>query len=321
MKKQINLTDFFSFCGINCPKEIIITQDDGMYPFNEDPEANWTFYTLKGLPILRGQLSVPPKNVACIAVGNGVEAIAMGMIFPEIENLVLTDIDEGVVSGAVTNILNNLPHFKGKVIGKVGSLCDPLKETGLKFDLIFGNVPNLICKEDKDLSSGDEKGTFMKENTLSQNIPEKFIQWGMGTQYEFLKGAYNILAKGGSIISLVGMRFPGSMAGELFKSCNLKLQLGLPMGFKWQTQPEIDFIGYSELEQKYGVRFDFYLFDEAKEILRKAKISNPSLSISNMEMKNMLEGVEVSSIEALELCREKGTRCGHLVYPLRGIKE
>ena len=194
-------------------------------------------------------------------------------------------------------------------------------QTGLEFDLIFGNVPNLICDEDKDLNRGDEKGTFIKKSTLNLNVPEAFVQWGLATQYEFLTGAYKALRKGGSVVSLIGGRFPGSVARDLFQSCGLKLQLGLPMGFKWQTQPEIDFLGYSELEKKYGVLFVFYQYEEAKKILKAAGISNPTTSMSSMQMKEILEGVEYTATDALKLYREKRTKFGHIVHMCRGVKE
>ena len=318
-KKLIDLTDFFSYCGVPSGK-IAIVQDDGVYPFNRDYEANWTYYTLKGLPFLRNSLGKISKNIACIAAGNGVEAIGMGIFFPELANLVLTDIDAGVVSGGVANVLLNIPGFTEYVTGKVGSLCDPLIQTGLEFDLIFGNVPNLICDEEKDLSDGNDKGTFMKKNTLSQNIPEKFTQWGLATQYEFLTGAYKALRKGGSVVSLIGGRVPGSVIGNLFKSCGLKLQLDLPMGFKWQTQPKIDFMGYAELEKKHGVLFAFYEYEKAREILKVAGVPNPTMSMSSMQMKDILEGVEVTAAQALELYKKKRAKFGHIVHMCRGVK-
>ena len=320
MKKLIKLTDSLSYCGVPSG-EITIIQDEGMYPFNKDREANWTYYTLKGLPFLRKNLGRIPTNIACVAAGNGVEAIGMGIFFSEVENLVLTDIDNEVAAGGVANVLFNLPELMGKVTGRVGSLCDPLIQTGLEYDLIFGNVPNLICDEEKDLSNGNDKGTFMKENTLSSSIPEKFTQWGLATQYEFLTGAYKALSKGGSVVSLIGGRVPGSAIGDLFKNCGLKLQLDLPMGFKWQTQPEIDFKGYAELEKKHGVLFAFYEYDKAKEILEAAGISNPTTSMSSMQMKEILEGVEYTATDALKLYREKRTKFGHIVHMCRGVKE
>ena len=319
-KKLINLTDFFSYCGVPSG-EIVIVQDSGMYPFNRDFEANWTYYTLKGLPFLRKNLGRIPTNIACVAAGNGVEGIAMGKIFPELENMVLTDIDSEVVAGGLANVLLNLPGLLNQVSGKVGSLCDPLLRTGFKFDIIFGNVPNLICDEKRNLSDGNDKGTFMKGNTLGSDIPHNFVEWGLATQYEFLTGAQKVLCKGGSVVSLIGGRVPGSVIGDLFESCGLKLQLDLPMGFKWQTQPEIDFQGYADLEKKHGVLFAFYLYQEAKEILEAAGISNPTVSISSMHMKDMLEGVEYTATEALELYRTKRAKFGHIVHMCRGVKE
>jgi hypothetical protein len=200
-----------------------------------------------------------------------------------------------------------------------GSLCQPLKETDPKFDLVHGNVPNLICNNKKDLSSGSNKGTFVKESILNEAIPEDYLKWGLGTQYLYLKQASEILNKGGSVVTILGGRFPLEILSKLLNDCNLTLMPEFSTGFKWQTQPRPDYKGYAELEKKYGISFDFYLFDEAKKIMADKKIQNPTPYYNGKNLKNLFSDIRVSANQALEL-NKKGIKCGHTVHMIRGLK-
>jgi hypothetical protein len=312
--KIVDLTKFFDYCGINLPK-VEITETEGMYPFNSDHEANWTYFTFKGYQYLKPKIE-PLLNIACIAAGSGVEVIGLNMIFP-LASFYLTDIDTEIAAGALDNVKKIFPVPKFSAL--TGSLCEPLKKTGLKFDLIHGNVPNLICDDDKDLSSGDDKGTFVKSGILKEQIPEEYIKWGLGTQYEYLKGAYEVLNPGGSVVAMIGGRFPLHLVRKLFSDCNLKLEPEFSVGFKWQTQPEPDFIAYSELEKKFGVKFEFFLYNEAIKILKKEKIENPAPDLTGQEMKDLFMYIQVSATRALELYK-LGVKCGHTVHLFRGTK-
>ena len=287
-----------------------------MYPFNPDFKANWIYFTFTGYQFLKSKLTKLPERIACVAAGSGIEAIGMVKIFPDAKSITITDIDKEVVSNAFLNVKNALPNFN--VIPRIGSLCSPLLGDPYKFDLIHGNVPNLICDDGKDLSSGSDKGTFVKESLLT-DIPEEYLKWALGTQYIFLKGAYNVLRKNGSIITIVGGRFPLEIVEKLFSDCNLKLAPEFSVGFKWQTQPEPDYLGYAELEGKYGIEFDFFLYEEALEILKQNGIENPTPSYTGNEVKDILADVLVSAKEALEL-HGKGIKCGHTVHMFRGVR-
>jgi hypothetical protein len=317
MSGTIDLTNFFNHCGISFPHNVEITETEGMYPFNPDYEANWTYFTFKGYQYLRDKIE-PPFRIACVAAGSGIEVIGLNRIFP-LASFYLTDIDSEIVSVALKNVKGIFPVPKFTAL--TGSLCEPLIESGLKFDLIHGNVPNLICNDDKDLSSGDDKGTFIKSGILSEQIPEEYIKWGLGTQYEYLRGAYEVLNPGGSVVTMIGGRFPLRLVEKLFSDCKLKLESEFSVGFKWQTQPEPDFIGYRDLEKKMGAgeSFDFYVYDLAIEILEKKGFLNPTSILTGQEMKDLLSSARVSATYALTLHR-KGIRCGHTVHLFRGVR-
>jgi len=320
MKTHVDLTDFFRYCGLECP--VIITENEGMYPFNDDFRANWLYFTLKGYRSLKcSSMDKAPEKIACIAVGSGAEVIGIKKIFPSTKFIAMTDIDVEVISGAFINVKNAFPYFYDNLQPLTGSLCDPLKQIACPgFDLIHGNVPNLICEDGRDLSSGNDKGTFVKEGAIKEAIPLEYVKWGLGTQYLYLKGAYDFLNKDGSVIAMIGGRFPLEITEKLFSDCNLKLMPEFSVGFKWQTQPEPDYDAYSQLENEYGVSFDFFPFDEALKILKKKNIDNPTPFYSGQQIKSFLKNIKVSATEAFELYK-KGIKCGHTVHMFRGVKK
>ena len=315
----IDLTNFFRYCGIDC-SGISIKEKTGMYPFNPDPEANWIFYAFAGYLYLKEKKLIDlPKKVACVAVGSGAEAIGLKKIFPDLASITITDIDSEVVFGAFTNVENATPESIGNVIPLVGSLCDPLVKLGFKFDLIHGNVPNLVCSDERDLSLGDDKGTFIKTGILTESIPKEYLEWALGTQYLFLKGGSSLLGKNGSIITMMGGRFRLSILEKLFSDCGLRLEPEFSTGFKFQTQPEPDYEGYAKLEEEHGVSFDFFRYFDSKKLLIQEGIGNPTHDYSGQQIKDLLKDFRVSSSEALEL-HKKGIVCGHTIHMFRGTK-
>ncbi|MBI4360120.1 MAG: hypothetical protein HY564_03435, partial [Candidatus Jacksonbacteria bacterium] len=189
----------------------------------------------------------------------------------------------------------------------------------LTVDLIYGNIPNLPSAEDIDLSLGAEKGTFVPA-TLYQgyNPPQELIDWAMGSQFAYLQSAKRVLPTGGSVITALGGRMPLNLVRELFASCELKLDEVIT-GFKEQTEALINFQGYHQLEQEYGVSFEFYLYQQAINLMKDKGVANPSSQISGEKLKRLLEPFKVSAGKALELYNQK-VPVGHTVHFFRGIK-
>ncbi len=326
MTKIVDLTNFFAECGLSA--NIQIQEEENMYPFDPNAKSNWVYFTLVGHQRLKEILDQEgrlPKVVACIAAGSGVEVIGMNLIFPDLNRLFFTDVDGVVVNGARYNLLKNWWQRPAGFIytSLDGLFCEPLKIGNCfkKFDLIHGNVPNLVCSNDKDLSSGDDRGTFIEQNSLIHyDIPEKYLKWGLGANYAYLRGAKDSLAIGGSVVTVLGGRFPLGLVNDLFMDCGLTLMPEFSVGFKYQTQPEPNYVGYAELESKYGVEFDFFGFDEAVKLLEKEGINNPSFKHSGEEIKNLLGKYQVSAKRALKM-HNLGKKCGHTVHMFRGLKE
>ncbi len=316
--REVNLTDFFKECGLGS-QTVHILETEGMYPFNPDFKANWLYYTLKGYQFLKetkGFDESAVKKIACIAAGSGAEVIGLGRLFSNVSHICMTDIDPDVVMGCFRNSTMALLDMNINLHPVLGSLCEPLSG---KFDLVNGNVPNLICDDKKDLSSGNEKGTFVRSNSLPEIMPKEYLKWGLGTQFEYLKGAVDCLTDNGSVVTIVGGRYPLEITEKLFLDSGLQLMPEFSVGFKWQTQPEPDFEGYAALEKEHGIEFDFFIYEDALKIMKKNGIENPASNLSGQELKDLFKGIRVSSTEALKLYK-KGIICGHTVHMFRGKK-
>jgi hypothetical protein len=320
--KEIDLSSFLGAVGLAGKKDgmIRIFETPGMYPHKEKAEDNWSYFTAYGFQQLQKILKSEEKvlrTLAIVGIGSGVEGILAAKIFkPELIKMVITDIDSEVVYDSFQNI-NNAILTDTILIPLIGSFCEPMVRINLATDLIYGNIPNLPAAGE-DLSRGPEKGTFVPASLYEGYEPgAEFISWALGAQFAYLQSAKKVISEGGSVVTALGGRMPMDIVEKLFVSCGLKSQ-EVAVGFKEQTEAFIDFQGYHRLEQEYGVSFEFYLYRESMELIKRRMIRNPSSKISGVEMKALLERFKVSAGEALSLY-EKGIPVGHTLLILRGF--
>jgi methylase of polypeptide subunit release factors len=303
---------------------ISIVETKGMYPYKENIEDNWAFFTAVGFERVQDifkKEGYTVKDTAVVGIGSGVEGITALYLFKDtLETLIVTDVDEEVLDGTMVNIKDTAVLFDKKVIPLMGSFCEPIEKGGYHVDLIHANIPNLPAEESEDLSKGAEKGTFLRSSLYEgYNPPEKFVGWAMGAQYAYLESAKNVLRPGATVITELGGRMPLALMSELFETCGFEFQ-EVYVGFKEQTEALIDFIGYHRMEEQYGVTFEFYIFDESKKALKDVGFTNVNSTISGAEIKKILEPYKVSAGKALEL-HKQGVAVGHTVHILRGVKK
>lgn len=320
--RTVDVTPLFRKAKIRTGKVKII-ETEGMYPYKKKIEDNWAFFTAVGIKHLKKVFDGEGKKIetaGIVGICSGVEAIALALIFgKEVKHLIVTDIDAEILQGTIFNLSNSLKGSETKIIPLVGSFCEPIEKKGLSVDFVHANIPNLPATGEEDLSKGAEKGTFLQASLYEKyHPPQKFIQWAMGAQYAYLQSARKVLNKNGTITTEIGGRIPLELVKEMFDECNLGFQEVI-VGFKEQTEALIDFVGYARFEKEFGVSFDFYLYKESVALLKKKKISNPTVSLSGKEMKQLLKPFKVSSQEALGLYK-KGAKIGHTVHIFRGIK-
>lgn len=325
--REIDVKPLFKKVGIDARGMKPLVETPKMYPFKTvgDLRQNWSYFMTLGLTVLNQKMkqeeSKPPHTMGIIGIGNGIEGVAAAKIFGEsLRRLVVTDVKSEILTGALLNIRRNIDTTKLQVTGLVGSFAEPLEAEGIQVDLLAGNVPNLPSEEDQELITGADHGTFMPREWYEKyQPPEKFGKWALGTQYAYLKSAARVMNKGGSALTLVGGRFPLALTDELFHEADFDDVNEVISGYKEQTEPEPDFLGYSQFEDAFGVSFDFYPHAWAEETLRRENIGNPTRVHNAAKIKSVLQEQRKSAKDALSLYHQ-GVPSGHTVHLLRGIR-
>ena len=312
-----DVTRLFTDNGIIVPTTII-HEDLGMYPHKDDAEFNWSFFTIAAFKELQSNRKNNFRNVAIVGIGSGVEGIAAAHIFKDnIQHLIVSDISEDISQGAQFNISSAINPNSLRLSTLTGSLCEPLRIAGINVDLVFANIPNLPYQNEDIPDSGEERGTYLSPSEIEKgNAPKEFAAWALAGQYAYLQSAKEILNDKGVLVTELGGRVPNAVIEKLFNHCGYQLEEVIT-GFKVQTEALIDFIGYHEFENKYGVTFDFYRYDECKALLNKKCISNPTSSTSSKDLKDLFSAHKVSAGEAIQL-HHKGVSVGHIVQVLLG---
>lgn len=316
-----DVTALFAKCGIETGA-IQILEHPGMYPHKEEIECNWSYYTIaafKKLQKLALDNGTAIHSIAIIGIGSGVEGIAAARIFSDtLETLTVSDIVEDITRGAERNIAPYLTNTALTVHCITGSLCEPFEQHDYRADLVFANIPNLPSDSDEIADSGAERGTFFSPSALGNiQVPLQFTRWALGCQYAYLQSAKQIISNNNAqVITELGGRVPSSILKELFTACGYFVS-EIVVGFKEQSEPLIDFIGYHAFEKQYGVSFDFYLVTEARRILSELAFSNPTDEWTADEIKQQLLTCRVSAGEAIDLFH-KNIKVGHIVQVLAG---
>jgi len=325
--RNVDVSPLFRAAGLETRGLQPIHETSKMYPFkNGDVTQNWSYFMISGLRKLQETLvqnyQKLPENIGIVGIGSGVEGIAAARIFHEsIRRLFVTDIDQKILEGAVSNIKRNVDTKKVEVVGHVGSFAEPLEAKEVQLDLIAGNVPNLPSAQDQKLRSGADLGTFMPRGLYEKYTPpEKFVKWALGAQYAYLTSASRVVREGGSALTLVGGRFPLPLVKELFEAAGFGSSNEVIAGYKEQTEPEPDFKGYSKFEAGFtDVSFDFYVQKAAEQILANANIENPTSRHTGVQIKGVLKDQRKSALAALVLYPQ-GISCGHTVHLFQGVK-
>lgn len=321
--KTVDITPLFKEAGIEVPP-LSIVETPAMYPYKERVEDNWAYFTAAGLKRLKHLLATEGREVrdaGIIGICSGVEGIALVQVFRDtLRRLTVTDVDGEILKGTVVNIRNGTENVRYELTSLLGSFCEPIEAAGEQVDLVHGNIPNLPSTGEEDLSQGAEKGTFLPTGLYEgYDPPDEYVGWALGAQYAYLRSAENVLRDGGSLVTELGGRVPLDLVRKLFAEGGLRSFQEVVVGFKEQTEALMDFLGYHRMEKQYGVSFDFYRYDESKELLERYDIANPTWRISGSEMKELLAACRVSAGEALDLHR-RGVPVGHTVHLFRGVK-
>ncbi len=312
------------------------TMSDYSYDLNpEDPESNWLYVALQGFRKLKPMLDREGKAVdtfATLGSGHALDAVGGYKVFNP-KNVVMTDINAGTEWWLTSNFLRHIrePVWGGengedivalnyvdkqvRTYSLIGNLCEPLRERGLVADVMYANLPNIPEPDTAKVHDGMNSATFIDEDAIAA-APQKYHAYHLGLQHTLLQNARDSLSDQGSLLVNLGGRVPVELVRDMFHENGYGYE-ELFNHFKVQTEPEEVLTGYSvQGEQRYGVEFDYYRYDEAKRLLGERKPQDLSVE----QLKELMSSVRVSATEGLER-HHQGERLGHIVQLVRGVKQ
>jgi hypothetical protein len=321
--RAVDLRSLFLHAQLPCVAKAIV-EHPGMYPHKERVEDNWTYYSACAFQKIAQPLDLPAvkfpivKTAGLIGVGSGVEALTLiAATQGTLRDLVITDLRRDLVEVARLNLISASTERQINLLSLNGEFCEPLLASGLTFDLIYANLPNLETGKPIPADCGAETGTFIPRSTLlPHEVPKRFSSWALSSQYVYLRQARRVVRKNGVVLTAIGGRVPLEIIEDLFRTVGFICSEVL-LGFKLQTEALIDLVGYSECELANSVRFSFYAIDQVTEILLKRGLQLPIFNISARELRGILAPLELSATEALSQF-QRGAAIGHIVHILAG---
>lgn len=307
------------------PLELRITETDHTYPVKDDIWANWYAFGLRAFERLRDVLGQEGKTVesfATIGTSNGIDAIAASLVFQDLQQVVLTDLDERVVPVAKENFKR---YFKSKkVTALTGSLLEPLIEQRIAVNLVYANLP--ILPNGGDLNQGYRRASRYEKKLFAESKTEDWIKkYLLEPYYALLLQAKDVLTPRGSVICSIGGRIPYPVIEQVIEKAGFKSQ-ELLTGFKVQTEPWEVLPGCADAE-KDGVTFDFYSYDEAVAALRSFRLGSgrnleePFIDIDKEELRKIIEPYKITAKQAHKMyLKNNYATIGHVVYIVRAVK-
>ncbi len=289
-------------------KQVSIRFHPRVYSIERDVEANWVWHAFEGMARLRRKLDSEgrlPESFAAIGTGTGVDAIGAGLIFPELKTIAVTDIEPGVLAQGLENVRRNVSATT-TVSGFVGDLCNPLYVLPQRFDLIYANLPNLPVPPERG-GAIDYNTCYAERGDLEMD--PKLDAYLLGFQHLFLRSAMGVLNEKGSVLLMIGGRFPFNIFKRLADSSGYVFE-ELLCSFRLETDLATTIDAYAAHEG--DIEFDYYLYDEAKAALD----GKPGLS--GEELKVLLAPHRVSAASARS-AGQSGKRIGHTLHMLRAM--
>lgn len=323
VERKVNVAPMLeAACGVKtCPIYVRELERES-YPIKtDDMWKNWFMFAFKAFKKMQG---TKIRSFATLGTGPGIDAIGASVIFENLAQLVITDIDMKIINLAKENVLLNLGGKNIELVELCGSLCTPLEENGIKVDLIYENLPNI--PEATQIINNRMAASFFNPTSVQMataqevealtEIAEKYL---LMTHFAVWNSAKDCLDRNGSVISSIGGRVPYSIFIKLVEGSGY-LFSELAAGFKVQTEPEEVIGGYARLEQKNGVNFEFYKYAEAIELLHGAGVTYPFAHENGAELKDIIEKAKVNANEAKNLSRNN-ILIGHTVHMIRAQKQ
>lgn len=284
-------------------------------PKHASPRSDWVYSVARPAFYAYKDLHCPttPCNLrfCSIGTGSGTDALAAIEILTPRE-IVVTDLHADVINNAIENIKKNIRNSDNfNIKGLHGDLGNPLIEAGMKFDLIYENLPNIPALDDIDIYQGINSSSFSKPRTTG--LPSVIEENLLDLHYLFLGQAADLLNENGHIFSSIGARMPLEKLLDLQKLRGFTPSI-LTYTWKIQSEPE-DVVGsYARWQRERSCGpFHFYRVEDLQRVFNN--VSPRSAALNALEIQETLRPHEIDAETALSLVH-KGVPLGHTVVVL-----
>jgi hypothetical protein len=253
----------------------------------------------------------PKAAFASIGTGAGLDALAAVELLGSTQ-VGVTDVHEDVVATAVANIRDNLVDPRRLALESgAGDLLSPLAAGGVRYDLIYENLPNVPVADAAALATGRVSSGHVPPRP--ERIPALFHRNLLALHYVALLHAKNHLAPGGSVLSMLGARIPLGVYYELSLQAGYRPEI-FTYGWKVQAEPGEMLRGHLAQEQAGLGPYHFYPAPVLSEVFQNLSLEDAAARA--FEIEQTLAPHRLSSGTALA-AHQRGEVVAHTTVALR----
>ncbi|HEY0329641.1 MAG TPA: hypothetical protein VGC77_11135 [Rhodopseudomonas sp.] len=251
------------------------------------------------------------RAFASIGTGSGADALAAIEIFGA-ETIGITDLFGDVVDTAAGNIRRNLrPGVDVTLHSGAGDLLSPLRERGLRFDVVYENLPNLPLAEAGHIEVGRTSAAFIPPR--GEAVPDFVKEWLLVLHYLALVEARDLLNPGGTVVSVIGARLPLEILSRMAVAAGYTPAF---LTYSWKVQADpVDVIGSYAQWQRGGLG-PFYFYPAARLAEAFAVLDPQDAGRNALSIEASLKPARLDAVEAWDAF-QRGERIGHTVAVLQ----
>ncbi|MDR2788911.1 MAG: hypothetical protein LBD06_11310 [Candidatus Accumulibacter sp.] len=296
------------------PEWRIIVAERAFRPRPENPQADWLPTVVAPALKLIAEDHAPVRAFASIGTGAGVDILA-GIELLGASVVGATDIFPDITDAADWNIRQNLsPDHPVDVHVAPGDLLSPLAGRGLRFDVIYENLPNIPLSDAGSLEEKRKSSSFVPPR--AERVPPFADHWMLALHYVALAQALDFLNPGGFVISTLGGRIPLDILQRLALEAGLKPSF---LNYSWKAQAEGEDVlpSYTDLEARGFGPFHYYPVDVLEKVFDG--VSPRESGLRAFEIERELQPHRVTAAQAWQ-DYQQGHRVGHTVAVLKSSR-
>ena len=310
--------DTLAYLGIDAahrvaPRWRIEAVERAVLPVLDDLQRDWlASIAVPAFKILRAQRGAAAvRSFLSIGTGTGVDALAAIEVLGA-DVVGITDLFADVVAAAAENVRGNLrPSHPIALHAAAGDLVQPLQGRGLRFDVIYENLPNLPLADATQLEVQRTSAAFVPPR--QEPVPGFVADWLLALHYLALVQSREFLAPRGTVLSTLGARLPLRIFADMAAAAGYTSRF-LTYGWKAQADPAELIPAYAAFEQRGLGPFHFYPVEQLATVFGTLDAEQAGRDAFAIE-RDLTAG-RLDAASAWDAFR-RGVRIGHTVAVLQ----